>query len=163
MSTLLDAARRWIARMGNELRSLPIIRALWDEIAEPVTRPARQNEALDYFLNGDSIARAAARLWPGHNGPMIVIEQRQLENAAREHILYLEERLAQLQQTAAQATGHAAMRAKALDGEIARLQDEKRQLEEENKELKASIAELKSALARALAALQASKGAEVAA
>jgi hypothetical protein len=129
----MDRVRSWLDRKAGELRSLPIVRDLWARISPQVTAPGRRDELLDYFLSGHSIARSAAQANPGAHGEIIVIQQRQLENAARNYILQLEADLLDLKQASAQATGHAATRAQRLDQQIA-------QLERENQALRRALA-----------------------
>jgi hypothetical protein len=119
---MLDRIRAWLARQAEELRSLPIVRELWQRIAPQVMAPARRDELLDYFLAGASIARAAAYANPGAHGEIIVIQQRQLENALRAYTLGLERDLLDLKQAAAHAAGGAAVGARQLDQQIAQLQ-----------------------------------------
>lgn len=121
---LMDRVRAWLARTAEELRALPIVQELWRRIEGDTTKALARDEALDYFLNGYSVAQAAALLWPGHHGPVIVQEQRQLEGKARSYILQLEADVLALKQSAAQAAGHAAVRAKNLDSRIAALEKE---------------------------------------
>lgn len=128
---LLEAVGAWLERHAESLRSLPIIRELWERLEPQATAKPQRPESLDYFLNGHSIARSAALVWPGHHGAIIVAEQRQLEEAARALILDLEERLHAFQQVAAQASGAAAVKAQRLDKDIARLQKENARLRQE--------------------------------
>lgn len=140
-----------LAEALTPLRSLPIIRELWKRIEPEVTRPARRSEAVDYFLNGSSIAQLAARLHPGAHGPVIVIQQRQIENEIRAYAADLEIRLADLQVAAARATGGAAVRAQKLDRRIADLEAERDRLLDQVDQLLEVIERLRAQLAEAAA------------
>lgn len=129
--SLIERARQWLTRQVEALRSWPIIDELWQRLAPQVMAPARRDELLDYFLSGYSIARSAAYANPGAHGSIIVIQQRQLEERARNYILQLEYDLAELRQAAAQAAGGAAVRARNLDQQIAQLERENRKLRQQ--------------------------------
>jgi predicted ribosome quality control (RQC) complex YloA/Tae2 family protein len=146
--TLLEAIRNRLEEAGQALRSLPIIKELWEKIRPAVTTPARRSEGLDFVLgSGYSIAQAAALMNPGQHGPVIVTQQRQIEGELRSYTISLEARLLDLQRTAAQAAGAGAVRAVALDQRIEQLEKERDRLQAKVAQLLAMIAEMRRAQA----------------
>lgn len=121
---LLDHVRQWLERHADTLRSLPIVKDLWRVIEGGLEERVARSETLDYFLAGDSIQRAAARLWPGHHGPEMVAEQLKLQDTLRGYVRQLEDDLHEFQRQAAAAAQNAQGRAERLDNQIAKLQRE---------------------------------------
>ncbi len=91
---------------------LDTIRGLWQQLAGALTKPiSRGDEALDLWLNGQSIAQVAAQLHPGEHGPAIVMRQRSIEAKARKYIGQLEVENTELKKQVAKALAAAAVNA----------------------------------------------------
>ena len=62
----------------------------------------RTDEALDLFLNGQSIQKISALLMPGIGGPPLVARQMEIQAALREYCLAQEKRILEQQDTIAE-------------------------------------------------------------
>lgn len=75
-------------------------RALWRVARGPVR--GRADEAIDLFLNGQSIQKISALLMPGIGGPPLVARQMEIQAALREYCLAQEKRILEQQDTIAE-------------------------------------------------------------